>query len=348
MDISIGILAGGKSTRMGRNKAFLTYNRKPFIEIIAEEFCGFDDLMISAADDGIYEKFGKRVVYDIYRQTGPIGGIHSILKAAKHEHVFICAADMPFIQHELAEYLTEFISDDTDCICIFSEERVQPLCSLYSKTALPVIEKMIAEGKYSLHELLSQLRTKYAAMEYTRFDKRTVININTPEEYITELFPIVFCISGIKNSGKTTLVVRLTQEFTRLGYSVGVIKHDGHEYEMDHRNSDTYRFTDAGAVYSSIFSGTKYSINAKIKISPPELIGLFKGVDIIMIEGLKYSEYPKIEIVRSEVSENTVCAEDNVICVASDICPKTSRPIVSLNDTETIIRYIENYFDITF
>ena len=76
-------------------------------------------------------------------------------------------------------------------------------------------------------------------------------------------FPVVFCVSGVKDSGKTGLIVKLINEFITQDYTVAVIKHDGHEYEMDHEGTDTWCFTRAGAKCSAIFSDTQYSLNGQ-------------------------------------------------------------------------------------
>ena len=94
-------------------------------------------------------------------------------------------------------------------------------------------------------------------VETSCFDKRVVKNINTKEEYVRLVLPVVFCVSGVKDSGKTGLIVKLINEFITQDYTVAVIKHDGHEYEMDHEGTDTWCFTRAGAKCSAIFSDTQ-------------------------------------------------------------------------------------------
>ena len=119
--------------------------------------------------------------------------------------------------------------------------------------------------------------------------------------------PLIFCVSGIKNSGRTKLIVELMNEFIRDGYRVGVIKHDGHEYAMDQEGTDTYRFTEAGAQISAIYSDTQSSVNRKEQVAE-DMIAACGDVDVLILEGLKDSAYPKVEVVRRAVSEHTVCA----------------------------------------
>lgn len=344
--LGAGILAGGKSTRMGRNKALLELNDRRFIDRIAGELSCFCKPIISAADRGIYEELGLPVVYDERRDIGPMEGIYQILKNTSREYVFICGADMPFLKKELVFYMAEFISSDYDCICLADGEHLHPLCAIYSKKVLPVIEELIAGGQYRLLEILRRVRTKYISLEYTCFDKKVVRNINTRQEYKRLVLPAVFCVSGIKDSGKTGLIVKLINEFIREGYSVGVIKHDGHDYEMDHPGTDTYRFKQAGAACSGIFSDTQYSVNYSGAASIEKMLLLCSGYDIVMVEGLKDSEFPKIEVVRGEISKESVCRPESLICLATDIVSpdKVKCPVYGLEDIPGIFLCLKKYF----
>lgn len=346
MKLSTGILAGGKSTRMGQNKALLEFNNRRFIDLISHELSSFSEVLISAAGEGIYEDTGLKVVYDEHVDIGPMEGIYRILKEAEEEYVFICAADMPFLKKELVAYMAEFISSDYDCFCLMDEEHIHPLCAIYSKRMLGVIEELIAKGKYRLMDILNGVRTKYIRLEMTCFDKKIVKNINTKDEYRRLVLPIVFCVSAVKDSGKTGLIIKLINEFIKEGYSVGVIKHDGHDYVMDHEGTDTYRFYESGAVCSAIFSGTQFSVNERRRVTLEEMIEKCKGVDVIIVEGMKDSSYPKIEVIRREISEQSVCNPDSLICIATDVTSlnEVKCPIFGLDDMEGIFLCLKKYF----
>lgn len=349
MNISTGILAGGKSTRMGKNKALLTINERRFIDKIADELASFSQVLISAADKGAYEDMGLRVVYDEHKDIGPIEGIYQILRASNEEYVFICAADMPFITKELVAYMTEFVSSDYDCYVLMDEEHIHPLCGIYSRRMLEQVRACIESGNYRIMRLLDSVRTKYIRLEYTSFDKRVVKNINTRAEYKELVLPVVFCVSGIKDSGKTGLIIKLINEFIGEGYVVSAIKHDGHDYEMDHEGTDTFRFSSAGARVSAIFSKNQFSINCKRETHIDELIELVKRAqnpDIIIIEGLKNASYPKVEVVRRAVSDALVCNPQGLICIATDILSQNEAecPVYDIDDIEGIFLCLKRYF----
>lgn len=106
--------------------------------------------------------------------------------------------------------------------------------------------------------------------------------------------PFFYCISGYKNSGKTTLLTELIPVLTKRGYRVAVIKHDGHDFESDVPGTDSWRHQKAGAYGTAVFSENRIMVTKKCKgIDETILAQCFPEADIILIEGLKDSSYPK-------------------------------------------------------
>ncbi len=347
MKITAGVLAGGKSSRMGRDKALLTIENKRFLDRITGELSALDEVLLSVASPGDYGELGLPTFVDEHSKIGPMEGIRQLVRHASNEYVFVCAADMPFVTAELAAYMAEFVSSDYDCYVMVDEDHIHPLCAIYSKAILPVIEELIAEGRYRLREIFQRVRTKYIRLENSCFSPKVLQNVNTREEYARLVLPVCFCVSAVKDSGKTGLIVKLINEFIREGYRVGVIKHDGHDYVMDRPGTDTSRFAAAGAVFSGIFSDVKASVCLAGKRTLEEMIALAKEqCDIVMIEGAKASSYPKIEVVRGAVSDALVCDEATLICVATDILSEdsVSCPVYGLDDVEGIFLCVKKYF----
>lgn len=111
--------------------------------------------------------------------------------------------------------------------------------------------------------------------------------------------PVIFAISGYKNSGKTTLTVKLVERLTNMGYRVATIKHDGHDFEPDVPGTDSYRHRKAGACGCAVYSKNRWMViqeqpeEESAKIDEQFLIKMFPDVDIILLEGLKHSNWPK-------------------------------------------------------
>lgn len=177
------VILVGRSTRMGRDKALLELGGQTFISRLAQELSVCDEVFVSGPSGRDYSGYGLKVVEDEHQGIGPMEGIRQSLRHAASDHVFICACDMPFVRSEMIRYLAGFISPDHDACVFRSEGRVHPLCGIYSRTALPVAEEMIAEGKYRMMELLSRVRTRYVDLSGSGFAGEALANINTPEDY---------------------------------------------------------------------------------------------------------------------------------------------------------------------
>ena len=131
--------------------------------------------------------------------------------------------------------------------------------------------------------------------------------------------PVVAAVSGVKNSGKTTFLENLTAELKKRGYLVAVIKHDGHEFEPDVEGTDTWKLRKSGAYGTAIFSKGRWMvIKEEPQMDEKRLAQLFPEADFILLEGFKYSKYPKFEIVRSGNSQESVCDKNTLLALVTD------------------------------
>jgi molybdopterin-guanine dinucleotide biosynthesis protein B len=152
--------------------------------------------------------------------------------------------------------------------------------------------------------------------------------------------PILIAISGVKNSGKTTLITKVIPKLVNLGYKVATIKHDGHEFESDIEGTDSYRHKESGAYGSAIFSKTKLMVVKEMnEVSEKELIKYFPEADIVLLEGFKNSNYPKIEVIRKEISRNYVCRKETLIALATNLnCHFENVKTIDINNIDEIVK----------
>lgn len=157
--------------------------------------------------------------------------------------------------------------------------------------------------------------------------------------------PVVFAVSGVKNSGKTTLIEKIIPKLKEHGLKVATIKHDGHDFEGDVEGTDTYKHKRAGAYGTAIFSKNKFMIIKDQKDTlEEELMLYFKDSDVIILEGFKYSDYPKLEIVRKGNSECSVCRKETLLAIVSDMDIKAEGvEILDLNDIDKIADFLLKY-----
>ena len=164
----------------------------------------------------------------------------------------------------------------------------------------------------------------------------------------------IFAISGVKNSGKTTLICKLLEIFKEKGLKVAVLKHDGHDFEPDVPGTDTHRQLQAGAYGTAVFSAGKYMlVKQKPQISETELMEFFPEADLILLEGFKYSNYPKIEIIRKGNSMMSVCNPERLMAIATNLDAEEREalpilekiPFFELDNAKSIAEFIlSDYF----
>ena len=128
----------------------------------------------------------------------------------------------------------------------------------------------------------------------------------------------IIAVSGVKNSGKTTLLTKLIPALKAKGVSCAVIKHDGHGFAADREGTDTCRLLASGAMGAAIFDGEKYQAVKYAAVTEKDLFALYPEADLILLEGFKWTDYPKIEIVRRGVSEQAVCDPDTLLALVTD------------------------------
>jgi len=132
--------------------------------------------------------------------------------------------------------------------------------------------------------------------------------------------PAVLAVSGVKNSGKTTLIEKLIPWLAEKGFRCGVIKHDGHDFSPDVKGTDTCRLLEAGAEGIGIFSAAKAMlVRIGGGVDETVLARHFEDLDLIFLEGFKSSGYPKIEVLRGAVSTEPACAPETLLALATDL-----------------------------
>lgn len=175
------ILSGGKNTRMNyKTKAFLEFRGNTFIERTLDAISDYEQKIISCNDVEKYKEFEDMalLVLDKFKEIGPIGGIYSSLKESEFQYSLVIASDMPFLNKEVLNYLGNY-EFYNDALIPIVDGKIQPLCGIYKKDILSVIEKMINKKDYRLKNLLLNIDTKYINIS----DKDNFSNINTVEEY---------------------------------------------------------------------------------------------------------------------------------------------------------------------
>jgi molybdenum cofactor guanylyltransferase len=185
-DVTTFVLAGGKSSRMGQDKAFLEFEGRTLLQralalarLVAPEVC-------IVGDAQKFSSFGS-VVEDIFRDHGPLGGIHAALKASHTDLNLMLAVDLPFMEARFLQHLiTQARADSALATVPRSSDGWQPLCAIYRRGFANLAEKSLRDGVNKIDPLFAVAQTRVvdkSELLQHGFSNEMFRNLNTPEEW---------------------------------------------------------------------------------------------------------------------------------------------------------------------
>lgn len=196
--VSVLILAGGRSTRMGQDKAWLAFDGQPLVERVARRVLPLAGEIIFSTntpdrfrDLAVALPVPTQIVPDAQTGAGPLAGLAAGLQAARHDLVVTLAVDMPLVSPELLGYMVSIAASYDAVVPLVAvpgaaEPQGEPLHAIYRKSCLPAITACLAEGRRRLVSFLPLVQVYYLAPpEISRFDPafRSFLNVNTPEDW---------------------------------------------------------------------------------------------------------------------------------------------------------------------
>ncbi|MEA1953601.1 MAG: molybdenum cofactor guanylyltransferase MobA [Campylobacterota bacterium] len=172
------IFAGGKSSRMGQDKALLPFANYPSLSEYQYHklLTLFTHVYLSTKENKF--TFDAPLIKDLYRQSSPLVAIVSVFETLDVEEVFILSVDTPFVTKEMIEKLFS-LPKHYDAVIAKSSKGVQPLCGIYRRSLLGFAKQYLEEDNHKLNHLLKTVNTKFVHFD----EERAFLNLNTPQEY---------------------------------------------------------------------------------------------------------------------------------------------------------------------
>lgn len=177
------ILCGGASRRMGTCKGLLTLDGRTILSRLIGELSDFDERLLSANDPSLARGLDLKPVADVYPGAGPGAGLHAALLASSHEALLCLPCDLPCFTAEAARILlSHFPEGRAAMVCRDGAGRLHPLCGIYTRAALPALERRLRSGSCPMRAVAADVG---AAVLDTAplLDDRVFFNMNTPEDY---------------------------------------------------------------------------------------------------------------------------------------------------------------------
>lgn len=369
------ILCGGKSTRMGQDKAGLLIGKKTFLQQIEENLKDADEILLSVKDRRDYPEIGARHIEDREADKGPLMGLCSVLKECSYDKVWVMSCDMPLVNWVTAQELEHYLTDGVDAVIpVDRTGKKYVLCAWYRKSTLEILKEQLESGDLKVKHLLGRLRVCYVAVEGLSDGSHKFQNINTREEYQAftgqsdsisnrescgksagtvvrpdkELHTDIPIVSFVAYSGtgKTTFLERLIPKLKARGLKIAIVKHDGHRFEIDHEGKDSDRFTKAGADVTGLISSEKAVLMENRQTDPEEFLKKIDGVDLILTEGFKQGPWPKIMLHRKGTGKPMPLLPEECLAVISDAEVMDCENLFTLEEAEKtadfLFRYVQN------
>jgi molybdopterin-guanine dinucleotide biosynthesis protein A len=186
--LSVVVLAGGQSRRLGRDKAFLELEGQPLISRAVQRLLPLSDDLIVVTNHAVhYESLGlpARLVPDEQPGLGALMGLYSGLKAARHPYALAVACDMPFLNLDLLGYMGSLVTDQ-DVVIPRIGKLLEPLHAIYGQRCLPAMKRLLDQGRRQVIAFFPEVRVRYVEEDEIRcFDsqQRSFVNVNTPEDW---------------------------------------------------------------------------------------------------------------------------------------------------------------------
>jgi molybdopterin-guanine dinucleotide biosynthesis protein A/molybdopterin converting factor small subunit len=184
------VLAGGRSSRMGRPKALLPFDGTPLIvHIVGALRALFDEVVVVSASGQLLPDLHVKLVHDEVPYQGPVGGITYGLRASECDAAFVTSCDSAFLNRDLITHLISQVPEH-DVVVPRWEGRFQPLHAVYRRTVVPLLEEQLSRGELRPVFLFDRVRTRVVEPdEIRRFDPEgaSFFNMNTPDDYTAAL-----------------------------------------------------------------------------------------------------------------------------------------------------------------
>ena len=323
--LSLLILAGGKSSRMKKDKSQLPWQDSTTLtHMLTNSYVyPFKRTVISAnriiepqeLPDFIRKKTKQRehtteyihlgdkrrlsVVSDLYTDCGPLGGMEAAMRLYPSDCWLILAVDLPFFDFSRVPALLAADTSEYDAVIPVVDGRENPLAALYKGRVYEKIRTALADGDYRVRKIYNK---KAAFIDETPY-ARQYLNMNTPIAYKEALacaanqsrpVPVVSITAETSGTGKTHLTTQVIKELSDQGYKVGYVKSTHHMPSGPKQSSDTDLATRAGAVCTALIP------DGPEKKCSIEHAAFSMPVDLVLIESRRHGLFPKLLVLPPE------------------------------------------------
>lgn len=348
-DVTLLLVAGGLSSRMGRDKRWLPLGGTGLLErtLLKAQAEHFRAIILCVEDarlelKALAERYGAALCLDSSKCQGPMAGLAAGLAHMTTQWALAVSGDMPFFDFAAVRPLQEACRPEVQVVLPVVSGRQQPLAGFYHKSLAGACKASLAQGERRLGRLIA--KTPHAEIEVR--DKDAFFNVNTPSDLRlargrianeTRRVPIVSIVAPASGTGKTTFIERLLPRLQAQGLRVGVVKSDSHGFQLDQEGKDSWRFQRAGVRSVAVVSPAGWVLMQKTgeRASLEQVAAKMEGIDLLLSESRTHGTCPTLSLWRGRAEPMT---GDDVVAVFAQGLAPGSWPDVrqfDLDDMET-------------
>ncbi len=314
--LGLVLLAGGKSSRMGHDKAALPWHETDLLtnRLLCSQQYHFAERLISInrpyPSSSLPKKLARtvRIIPDNYTDCGPLGGMEAALHNGCCDFYLALSVDLPFYDFSPVPGLLNILRHQPELLAIIPKtenNQDQPLAALYSRKLLPAITAQLQNGDYRLRRLYQAVPAAYVDES---FRSALYLNINTPAAYEAakerdansyRQIPVVTLTAPESGAGKTRAATMAIAELTRRGYQVAYIKSTHHNITHPKADSDTDRAQKAGAV-SVCLCGPADAPLGMTKEDYILALSQQQLADLVLVESRSHGPFPQIDVTQGD------------------------------------------------
>ena len=314
-DLTLLVIAGGKSSRLGIDKRKLKLGETSLLEhtLAKGNAAHFKEIFLCAEAQSPFlaelaEKYGATLLLDEKQGLGPVSGLARGLASAKTQWTLAAAGDMPFLDLEALCRFSDNMPDERLALVPISKGRLQPLAAFYNRESAPYFQKSLDDNVRKIRQVLEAF--PYIQREYTS-SSSSFFNVNTPADWrlargrfanLERRVPVISITAPSSGTGKTTFIEKLLPRLQERNIRTGVVKSDSHGFNLDVEGKDSYRFSQAGATSVAVVSPLGWFITQKTaeRAALADIADKMEDLDLILTESRSHGTLPALSLWRDK------------------------------------------------
>ena len=352
-DITLLIVAGGESSRMGIDKRWLKVGDMGLLEhtLAKAKAENFGEIILCVEEDlpelnALADQYEALLCLDQETGLGPMAGLAAGLSRMTKDWALAVSGDMPFFDYAAVRSLRTRCQPEVQVVLPIARGRRQPLAAFYHKSLAERFAQALKQGQRSLYSLMEQVSHVEIEIETPG---EIFFNVNAPADLrlargrmknLERKVPVISVVAPASGTGKTTFIEKLLPKLQTCGLRVGVVKSDSHGFQLDLEGKDSWRFANAGAKSVAVVSPKGWVLIQETdeRATLEQVAAKMENIDLLLSESRTHGTGPALSLWRGMGDPMT--GDDVAAVFAKGLAPDHVQGVLQfdLDDVEEAVR----------